>query len=167
MSLLATTVIQAASCGSNAVVGNANACSDIAQINPGDTAWQLTAATFVGLMSIPALAVLYAGLVPKKWVVNTMMMAFTGFSGVLIVWVLWGYKMGFGAPIGGGTANTWNYTYTGNFFKNFFYNFVGHPETSLRGGSQIAPAATRASSALAGVSGTAPSLPSSNSSARS
>jgi ammonia channel protein AmtB len=124
LSLLATTFIHAASCGQNAAVANANACSDIAQIDTGDTAWQLTAATFVGLMSIPALAVLYGGLVPKKWVVNTMMMAFTGFSGVLIVWVLWGYKMGFGAPIGGGTANTWSYKYGGNFFSNFFNNFV-------------------------------------------
>jgi Amt family ammonium transporter len=140
LSLLATSLIHAASCGQNAVVGNANACSDIAQIDSGDTAWQLTAATFVGLMSIPALAVLYGGLVPKKWVVNTMMMAFAGFSGVLIVWVLWGYKMGFGTPIGGGGANSWNYHYGGNFFKNFFSNFVGHPQTALRGSSQIAPA---------------------------
>ena len=140
MSLLMTTLTHAASCGQNAAVGNPNACSDLSWLSPGDTAWQLTAATFVGLMSIPALALLYAGLVPKKWVVNTMMMAFTGFSGVLIVWVLWGYKMGFGSPIGGGTANTWNYHYTGNFFANFFNNFVGHPETSLRGSSQITQA---------------------------
>lgn len=140
MSLLATAVLHAASCGSNAVVGNSNACSDLSWLSPGDTAWQLTAATFVGLMSIPALAVLYAGLVPKKWVVNTMMMAFTGFSGVLIVWVLWAYKMGFGSPIGGGSANTYNYHYTGNFFANFFNNFVGHPQTALRGGSQITQA---------------------------
>jgi Amt family ammonium transporter len=140
LSLLATAVVHAASCGQNAVVGNPNACADIAQIDTGNTAWQLTAATFVGLMSIPALAALYAGLVPKKWAVNTLMMAFTGFSGVLIVWALWGYKMGFGTPIGGGTANTWNYKYTGNFFSNFFNNFVGHPQTALRGSSQIAPA---------------------------
>ena len=91
-------------------------------------------------MSVPGLAVLYGGLVPKKWVVNTMFMAFTGFSAVLIVWVLWAYKMGFGSPVGGGTANTWNYTYGGNFFKNFFYNFVGHPETSLRGTSETSQA---------------------------
>jgi Amt family ammonium transporter len=143
LSLLATSLIHAASCGQNAVIGNANACSDIAQIDSGDTAWQLTAATFVGLMSIPALAVLYAGLVPKKWVVNTLMMAFAGFSAVLVVWVLWGYKMGFGTPIGSGTANTWpahGWKYDGNFFHNFFGNFVGHPQTSLRGSSQIAPA---------------------------
>jgi Amt family ammonium transporter len=67
-------------------------------LNAGDNAWQLVAATLVGLMSIPGIAVLYAGIVQKKWAVNTMLMAFTGFSLVLVVWVLWGFKMGFGDP---------------------------------------------------------------------
>ena len=39
-------------------------------LNPGDNTWQITAATFVGLMSLPGLAVLYASIVPKKWAVN-------------------------------------------------------------------------------------------------
>ena len=64
----------------------------------GDASWQLTAATFVGLMSLPGLAVLYGGLVQKKWAVNTMLMAFSAFSLVLIVWSLWGFNMGFGQP---------------------------------------------------------------------
>jgi ammonium transporter, Amt family len=68
-------------------------------INSGDNAWQLVAATLVGLMSIPGIAVLYGGIVQKKWAVNTMLMAFTGFSLVLVVWVLWGFKMGFGEPL--------------------------------------------------------------------
>jgi ammonium transporter, Amt family len=68
-------------------------------LNAGDNAWQLVAATLVGLMSIPGIAVLYGGLVQKKWAVNTMLMAFTGFSLVLVVWVLWGFKMGFGEPL--------------------------------------------------------------------
>ena len=67
-------------------------------LNAGDTSWQLTAATLVGLMSLPGLAVLYGGLVQRKWAVNTMVMAFSGFCLVLIVWVLWGFKMGFGSP---------------------------------------------------------------------
>jgi Amt family ammonium transporter len=67
-------------------------------LNPGDNTWQLVAATLVGLMSIPGIAVLYGALVQKKWAVNTMLMAFTGFSLVLVVWVLWGFKMGFGEP---------------------------------------------------------------------
>jgi ammonium transporter, Amt family len=68
-------------------------------LNPGDNAWQLVAATLVGLMSIPGIAVLYGGIVQKKWAVNTMLMAFTGFSLVLVVWVLWVFKMGFGDPL--------------------------------------------------------------------
>jgi ammonium transporter, Amt family len=134
---LATAVHQAANtCTATALPA---ACQP-SWLDTGSNSWQLTAATFVGLMSVPGLAVLYGGLVPKKWVVNTMFMAFSGFSAVLIVWVLWAYKMGFGAPVGGGTANTWNYTYGGNFLKNFFENFVGHPETALRGTSQTSQA---------------------------
>jgi len=91
-------------------------------LNSGDNSWQLVAATLVGLMSLPGIAVLYGGIVQKKWVVNTMLMAFTGFSLVLVVWVLWGFKMGFGTPanplgIGGST--------------NFLANFVGVPHTVL------------------------------------
>jgi Amt family ammonium transporter len=140
LSLLMTTMVHAASCGTNAIPGSPTACSDLSWLSPGDTSWQLTAATFVALMSIPGLAALYGGLVPKKWAVNTMMMAFTGFSAVLVVWVLWAYKMGFGSPIGGGTANTYTYHYGGNFFANLFNNFVGHPETSMRGSSEITQA---------------------------
>src|ERR1700683_5589058 len=71
----------------------------------GDNAWQMTAATLVGLMSIPALAVLYGGIVQKKWAVNTMMMVFSAFSLTLIVWVLWAFKMGFGQPWLGGALH--------------------------------------------------------------
>jgi ammonium transporter, Amt family len=65
-------------------------------LNSGDTAWQLTAATFVGLQSIPGLAILYAGLVKKKWALNSAVMCFYAFSVVLLTWVLWGYNMSFG-----------------------------------------------------------------------
>jgi ammonium transporter, Amt family len=134
-------LIDAAMTAAASVCANhAATCSDPAWLNTGDNSWQLTAATFVGLMSLPGLALLWAGLVPKKWVVNTMFMAFSGFSLVLVVWVLWAYKMGFGSPVGGGGANVYHYTYGSNFFKNFFENFIGHPETSLRGRSQISQA---------------------------
>ena len=80
-------------------------------LNAGDTSWQLTAATLVGLMSLPGLAVLYGGLVQRKWAVNTMIMAFSGFCLVLIVWVLWVFKMGFG--------------------QAWIGTFVGHPGTVI------------------------------------
>ena len=68
-------------------------------LNSGDTAWQLTAATFVGMQSIPGLAILYAGLAKKKWALNSAVMCFYAFSIVLICWSLWGYNMSFGNVI--------------------------------------------------------------------
>ena len=66
-------------------------------LNPGDNAWQLTAATLVGLMSVPGLVVLYGGVMQKRWSVNSMMLSFVAFALVLIVWVLFGFKMAFGS----------------------------------------------------------------------
>ncbi len=68
-------------------------------LNPGDNAWQLTAATFVGLMSVPGLAVLYGGVMQKRWSVNSMMLTFVAFALTLIVWVLFAFEMGFGHAI--------------------------------------------------------------------
>src|SRR5271170_511668 len=70
-------------------------------LQPGDNAWQLTAATLVGLMSVPGLAVLYGGVMQKRWSVNSMMLTFVGFALVLVAWTLWAFKMGFGSPIAG------------------------------------------------------------------
>jgi len=67
-------------------------------LNSGDTAWQLTAATFVGLQSVPGLAILYAGLVKKKWALNSAVMVFYAFSVVLLSWTLLSYNMSFGNP---------------------------------------------------------------------
>src|SRR5205814_9022331 len=68
-------------------------------LNAGDNAWQLVAATLVGLMSLPGIAVLYGGLVQRKWAVNTILMAFSGFALVLVAWVLYEFNMGFGKPL--------------------------------------------------------------------
>src|SRR5437588_7877345 len=90
-------------------------------LNAGDNAWQMTAATFVGLMSLPGLAVLYGGVMQKRWSVNSMMLTFVAFSLVLVAWVLWGFKMGFGTPIGHG--------------KGFFDAFWGKSGTVLSAGA--------------------------------
>ena len=68
-------------------------------LNEGANSWQMTAATLVGLMSVPGLVVLYGGVMQKRWSVNSMMMAFVAFAIVLVLWVLVGFKMGFGEPI--------------------------------------------------------------------
>jgi ammonium transporter, Amt family len=86
-------------------------------LNPGDNAWQMTAATFVGLMSLPGLAVLYGGVMQKRWSVNSMMLTFVAFSLVLVAWGLWAFKMGFGEPLGKG--------------HGFFESFWGKPGSVL------------------------------------
>jgi len=86
-------------------------------LSPGDNAWQLTAATLVGLMSVPGLVVLYGGVMQKRWAINSMMLTFATFAIVLVVWVLWAFKMGFGHPIGHGLG--------------FFSTFVGKPGNVL------------------------------------
>jgi Amt family ammonium transporter len=65
-------------------------------LNNGDNAWQLTAASLVGLQSVPGLVVLYAGIVKKKWAVNSAFMAFYAFAAVLICWVVFAYEASFG-----------------------------------------------------------------------
>jgi Amt family ammonium transporter len=97
-------------------------------LNPGDNAWQLSAATLVGLMSVPGLVVLYGGVMQKRWSVNSMMMAFIAFALVLVVWVLYGFKMGFGTPI--------------HFASHgFFANLWGKPESILGAGALQSQAA--------------------------
>jgi Amt family ammonium transporter len=67
-----------------------------AWLNEGDNAWQLAAATFVALQSIPGLVVLDGGVVKKKWAINSAFMSIYAFASVLVVWILWAYNMGFG-----------------------------------------------------------------------
>ncbi len=93
-------------------------------LNPGDNAWQMTAATLVGLMSVPGLVILYGGVMQKRWSVNSMMMAFVAFAIVLLVWVLYGFKMGFGTP--------WH----GISKTGFFGNFIGKPASILSAGAE-------------------------------
>jgi len=98
-------------------------------LNPGDNAWQLTAATLVGLMSVPGLVVLYGGVMQKRWSVNSMMLAFVAFALVLIIWVLYAFRMGFGNP--------WH----GIADSGFFGNFIGQPGPVLNHAAEQGQAA--------------------------
>lgn len=65
-------------------------------LNKADNAWQLVAATMVGMQSVPGLVILYGSIVKKKWAVNSAFMALYAFAAVLVCWVGWGYRMSFG-----------------------------------------------------------------------
>ncbi len=70
-------------------------------INTGDTAWILTSAALVLLMT-PGLALFYGGMVRAKSVLNMMMMSFGALALIAVLWVLYGYSMAFGDDIGAG-----------------------------------------------------------------
>ena len=66
------------------------------KIDTGDTAWMLTSASLVLLMTIPGLALFYAGMVRKKNVLATMMQSFSITALVTVVWMVAGYSLAFG-----------------------------------------------------------------------
>jgi Amt family ammonium transporter len=75
-----------------------------AKIDTGDMAWMLTATTIVLMMTIPGLALFYAGMVRKKNVLATMMQSFALCAMVTVLWMVVGYSLAFGggnAVIGG------------------------------------------------------------------
>src|SRR5487761_1931341 len=64
-------------------------------ISPGDTAWMLVCTALVLLMTIPGLALFYAGMVRKKNVLATMMQSFVICCLVTITWAVAGYSLAF------------------------------------------------------------------------
>jgi len=68
---------------------------DAAKINSGDTAWVLTSTALVLLMTIPGLALFYAGMVRKKNVLATIMQSFAITCLVTVLWVIAGYSLAF------------------------------------------------------------------------
>ena len=65
-------------------------------LDKGDNAWQLAAATLVGLQSVPGLVILYGSIVKKKWAVNSAFMALYAFAATFVCWSLWAFRMSFG-----------------------------------------------------------------------
>jgi Amt family ammonium transporter len=65
-------------------------------LSPGDTAWMMTSTALVLMMTLPGLALFYAGLVRSKNALSLFMqcMVSAGVAGVL--WVLFGYSLAFG-----------------------------------------------------------------------
>lgn len=62
----------------------------------GDNAWMLTSAALVLMMTGPALALFYSGLVRAKNVLGTMMQSFILMAVVTVLWALVGYSLAFG-----------------------------------------------------------------------
>ncbi|WGY68136.1 ammonium transporter [Burkholderia cepacia] len=68
---------------------------DSSKINSGDTAWMLTSTALVLFMTIPGLALFYAGMVRKKNVLATVMQSFAITAVITVLWTVVGYSLAF------------------------------------------------------------------------
>ena len=64
-------------------------------VEPGDVAWVLVSTILVLMMTIPGLALFYAGMVRKKNVLAIMMQSFMLCAAMTVVWVVAGYSLAF------------------------------------------------------------------------
>ncbi|MGA9638830.1 ammonium transporter [Flavobacterium sp.] len=83
------------------------------QIVPADVAWMLTSCCLVLIMT-PGLSFFYGGMVGKKNVISTMLQSFICMGVVTLIWVVVGFSLAFGEPIGVQIGDG-------------FYSFVGDP----------------------------------------
>ena len=71
------------------------AMAEDATLNTGDTAWMLTSTALVLFMTIPGLALFYAGMVRSKNVLSVMMQCFAITALISVLWALYGYSLAF------------------------------------------------------------------------
>src|SRR3978361_750267 len=100
----------------------AAAASGPAKVDTGDTAWMLTSTALVLMMTVPGLALFYAGMVRKKNVLATLMQSFSICALVTVLWMVVGYSLAFtnGNPYIGdfsrlflnGIATNWDKPFT-------------------------------------------------------
>src|SRR6195256_1832566 len=82
------------------------------KLDPANTAWMLTASVLVLFMTLPGLALFYAGLVRSRNVLSVLMQCFAITCVVTLAWVVFVYSIAFGD---GGASNAWY----GGFAKSF------------------------------------------------
>lgn len=83
------------------------------QIVPADVAWMLTSCCLVLIMT-PGLSFFYGGMVGKKNVISTMLQSFICMGVVTLIWVVVGFSLAFGDPMGVQIGDG-------------FYSFIGDP----------------------------------------
>ncbi len=93
-------------------------------INAGDTAWILVSAALVLLMTVPALALFYGGMVRRKNIISTLQYSFSSALIVSVLWVIGQYSLIFSTstadPASAGILAGW----IGNF-KHVFFAGIG------------------------------------------
>src|SRR5579862_9252304 len=98
-----------------APAGNPDATHDYSKdsVNSGDDAWMLTSSVLVLMMTIPGLALFYAGMVRKKNILATLAQSFGATAVIAVAWMVIGYSIAF---TGGGTSGLQPYVGSFQYF---------------------------------------------------
>jgi ammonium transporter, Amt family len=86
--------------------------------NKGDVSWMLVSTALVLVMSVPALALFYGGLVRSKNMLSVLMQVFVTFSLITVLWVIYGYSLAF----------TEGNAFIGGFDRLFFKGIADVPK---------------------------------------
>jgi Amt family ammonium transporter len=95
MTISSRLALRVLACAVIAMPACAQAQSAAPKIDAGDTAWMIAATALVLMMTIPGLALFYAGMVRKKNVLATMAQSFAAVCLVSILWMMLGYTLAF------------------------------------------------------------------------
>jgi Amt family ammonium transporter len=90
--------IMAALAAGAIVAGSSSAFAAAAPVDPlnsGDTAWMITSSALVLMMTIPGLALFYAGMVRKKNILATAAQSFGATAIITVLWMIIGYSVAF------------------------------------------------------------------------
>ncbi|MFO1202632.1 MAG: ammonium transporter [Tabrizicola sp.] len=131
---LSATTLAALPAAAQDLVKAPDAAAMAGMVNKGDTAWMLVSSALVLMMSIPALALFYGGLVRTKNMLSLLMQVFMIVSICAILWIAVGYSLAFtsGSPYIGGLSKMFlsgvgTGTYAATFSNNVYlpeYAFV-------------------------------------------
>jgi Amt family ammonium transporter len=99
-------------------------------VNKGDTTWMLISSALVLMMSVPALALFYGGLVRTKNMLSVLMQVLMIVAVASLVWVSWGYSIAFtgGSPYFGGLSKAFLAGVSATTYGATFSNNVYIPE---------------------------------------
>jgi Amt family ammonium transporter len=98
------------------------------KLDSGDTAWMLTSSVLVLMMTIPGLALFYAGMVRKKNILATLAQSFGATCVITVLWMIIGYSIAF---TDGGANNL--------FIGGFKYLLLAPLNGNINAASSLAP----------------------------
>ncbi len=114
----AATAATSAATAASTLIPTPNASQMAGMVNKGDTTWMLISTALVLMMSVPALALFYGGLVRTKNMLSVLMQVFMIISIGSLVWIFWGYSEAFTAGSG------WSAPFVGSFTAKAFLKGV-------------------------------------------